>query len=120
MNSRFFAVDLLDVLFIYQISLFVNVTLPDASVVDISLEVEGNLIQNFNADEIRDVTFTLSVTNKSEVPDLQIDVAFAEDALAVNVDSASVTLDPASFELASGATQQVALTIFGGCIQQSR
>ena len=107
----FFAVDFLDPSFIYQISFTVNVTLPDATVVDISLEVEGNLIQNFNADEIRDATFTLSVTNKSEVPDLQIDVVFAEDAFIVNVDSASVTLDPASFELASGATQQVALTI---------
>ena len=107
----FFALDLLDIFFVYQISFIVNVTLPDATVVDISLKVEGSLNQNFNADEIRDATFTLSVTNKSEVPDLQIDVAFIEDAFGVNVDSASVTLDPASFELASGATQQVALTI---------
>ena len=111
----FFAVDFLDLFFIYQISFVVNVTLPDATVVDISLKVEGSLNQNFNAGEIRDATFTLSVTNKSEVPDLQIDVAFIEDAYGVNVDfavdSASVTLDPASFELASGATQQVALTI---------
>ena len=111
----FFALDLLDLFFIYQISFVVNVTLPDATVVDISLKVEGSLNQNFNAGEIRDATFTLSVTNKSEVPDLQIDVAFIEDAYGVNVDlavdSASVTLDPASFELASGATQQVALTI---------
>ncbi len=119
-NFTFIGGDALDTSFLFQVPLAVNVIIPTHETIDITLDVVEKTIQNLTADEVKDITFTLTVTNDSEVSNLQIDLEVLESEWPGNLGPEVVTLDPDSVTLAPNASGEVTLTIPEHAIMKSQ
>ena len=105
---------------VFQQIFTVNVILPTDETVEVDLRVKGNLIQELPANEIRDIVFTLQVTNNSNVPNLRIQLAVVESELVlVELDITQVQLSPTLVTLAPNASEEVTLTIPGNLFTES-
>ena len=132
--------------FYLTILLLICASIPlQSAAVDIDLDIEGSAFQDLTVDEIiSDVTFTLIVTNRSEVSNLKIDLAFrtyfSEEYLLTPVPTnrpldfiprnpkyflqpyllpITVRLAPTTVHLAPSASEEVKLTIPENMIRKS-
>lgn len=122
--------DLNDESFAIELYFTVNVILPTDTFIDISLSVNGSAVRNISPDDIRDVTFELTIRNdgnSSDIVSLTKEIGSTApyddpsiDIATILAEIALIELTPTSVTVAANASGTASVTIPSSLIEKYR